>query len=389
MRSSVVNSFAPAAVSVLLATALLALAGMSCLWGTADAPGPNLNLAQCSPDAIVGRVHVTGKEILSITPDSQGRGLILCKIDAPAARWAAVSYSLSGPGTLEAAFVWEHSADRGKVFHLTLPEDGSAVALTNQPGWDGTVTRAGILIRTAGGGAPPPGLELEAIRGRLALVAGGLSTAMEEAWTHWYGFRGWVGRSINHLGGTRLPLLFLAWIVACILIGLAIPSGRRRRTALLAGALSTVLAWLALEGLWLSQLERQAELTNRRFAGAKTDNPAFRTTDWRLAELCRATRKLAEPGRHVLVVTDLRYLGEKARYMLLPLSAAHIRNLKQLPGALKALDPGDLIAAMNVDAKSIQRMLRSRGVASTLVWSRENRGVIRIDKMPAAPQEGS
>lgn len=387
MRSLPINSLGPAFLSVLLATLGFALAGMSWLWlwGAADASGPDLNLAQCSPEAIVGRVQVTGKETLSMTPDARGRGLYLCRMDAPAARWGAVKYSLSAPGTLEAVFVWEHALDGGRVFHLALPEDGSAVELADQPGWSGTITRIGVLVRGVGSGKLAPGLGPGPVRGHVTLVAGGPITTLAESWTRWYGFRGWVGRSINHLGGTLLPVLFLAWIVACMLIGLGLPSARRRRTALMAGALSATLAWLALEGLWLSQLQRQAEHTSRRFAGVEAGDLSLRATDWELAELCRAARRLAEPGRRVLVIADVRYMGEKARYMLLPLSAAHIRSLKQLPGALRALRSGDLIAAMNVDPDTIQGMLRSRGVANTSIWSTDKRAVIRIDGMPGTP----
>jgi len=391
MRSSPISSLAVAWLAVGLSIVCGMLAAALWAWHSASQldGGPSLNLARCSPRAIVGRLETVGKESWSVKPDSRGRGFFLCDLRVPAGRLSTLRYAIDGPTGFDAVLVWERAADPGAVFHLPLPEDGIAVNLSSTGNWSGTITRIGILISTVGGGEPAPGLQSGRVSGKTVLAAESPANRLAELWTRFYAYRGWTGRSINHLGWTILPVLLLGWIILTVLIALALPSASRRRSAVLAGAFAFAVAWLALEGLWLSQLLRQVRHTHDRFASVEPAALPSRSTDWELAELCGAVRSLASGDERVLIVSNVRYAGEKARYMLLPLPAAHIRNLKQLPGAMRALRIGDFIAAVNVDSAAIQRALQPLGIRTTIAWSREHRAILRITNMPGRPESDS
>lgn len=380
MRIGPSESVLAAAVWGLVAAALLGIAILALAGLLASGPGPaGIALQNSAGHVILGRKANTRNHLIAFTV-ADGRGLFIQETRIKATEWPVLTYSVDLPRGLEAAFVWEREKAAGAVHEVILPRDGTALLLGEEETWQGRLERIGLLVRRDPNSLPGLGEGSGLVRASVALNKPGPTQLWAVLATRWTAFRGWDGRSINHLGDSWLPAILAGWVSAGALIAFVLHGPARQRAGGVALVAGLATGWLLLHLLWLRQLGLQSVETHERFGKSDFASALAQGRDYGLVSFAEEIREaLAKTGRieHLVIVSDDRYFGERSRYLLLPYPATHFRSLGQLSSNLDRLHSGHAVIGDSRTVPAIDRMLAEHNVAFS-VPVRDAQGVLYV-----------
>lgn len=371
-----------AAASLLFALLLLVVGFFIRFWVGSAEPTTPFRPFSVSGTMILGeRVPVRGGMARAVRVNTDGQAIIRTPVTISAADYPVVRYRTIQSPRLEARLFWRRAGEPEEIFDVALPAGGNAVALAGQSGWKGEIAELGLIVNLIAG--PPANLSGEDRIVSFALELTGLSTASQAALlaTHWTAFRSWTGRSINDLGNSLLPAILVAWILLAALLAWGLERVLKRRALGLTVVVGITASWLLLEGLWVHQFWRQLAQTRAQYTADSTQDRLRQGEDFLLVEfsmkLAASLREMQVAGR-IFFIDDMRYYGERAKYLLLPRKVVHLRAVHKLKDALQHMGPGDTVVARREDLDAVSNILRRRGVEFSKLLNNERRVALQI-----------
>lgn len=239
--------------------------------------------------------------------------------------FSLLEYKVSAqPPDVQLNLTWRRAEDPSTVVSMPLNSNGpgsSAIVLSEQPGWRGTITELGVYVVAE---RADQSLIIEGF----VLDSGSALGYLATRWSGWTEFRGWTQRSINLLRGTAtdkglspVPVAAAWAALACLLLFcFGLLRGRH-----LPGTFLVVLLvpWIALDLLWQVQLEAQLVQSRAQFGGKTAHQKHLADED---ASIYRYITRLkndvlpAQPVRLVIAHDSRRHNHDrlKAQYYLLP-----------------------------------------------------------------------
>lgn len=229
---------------------------------------------------------------------------------------------------------------------LTPSGDGVREAdLSARDDWPEAIHAVALRFRGAGDAViAVETIELTGEEGLAGLREAFLSAFVPTPWTH---------ASIN---AYFLPeswwwgLLVIAWLgglSAAVAVTLGVYRHKRRAGA---GGLLLLLCflpgWLALDLVWLYQLQHRSADTVARFSGKSERAALLATGDRALVRRAKAVADVLDDGRRVFVVSEGDYQGMRQAYYLYPHNVYWMRTGPRLPPP-EQMRAGDAVLLLN------------------------------------------
>lgn len=362
-----------------LAASALVLCVIFITYAATQAPtGSNV-----SPDRIISgtqlktimgttRIKADTLAITALEPyqDSQ-RGLVVLRTTFNASSYPFLRYQIAGqqPG-VQIYLIWRTAENPTAMssarLHWNIGQP-STINLGNHADWQDTIVELGVDV--IGDLRDQP-----LILSQLALKPWSGQTIMTSVWSEWTAFRGWTGRSINHLQGTpgiatlSPTLAIAAWSGLALIFIFALGAIRGGHKITCYGT-AIVIPWVALDLLWQSELTRQLEETQYLFSGKTSHEKHLVDLDRHIYAYTLRLKDEALPSSAARLFIlhdsdDLNYERLKAQYYLLP---HNIYNYGRTPPTA-AVRPGDYILVLGEVPG-----LRFRPERGRLIW-KESKG---------------
>lgn len=276
--------------------------------------------------------------------------------------------------------LWRSSSFPGQQQALELERDADGISWHSLPGadsWEGEISQLAIGVF-----GPPRSPALK-MRG-LELHGSARAVVARRMLWEWQQFKPWIQSSANRYPGFRGEIILPPAAAAGLWAGLSLllllaglglrmllsQRGRQRavggppRRAIVAAVLaSIVLPWLALDGLWQGQLERQLQATRERFGGLTQAQKHTREDDARLQDWADSVKQQLAPlrGKRLFLLNDEdrghQYHRLRLQFHLLPLNVYNFGRKLLPPGQMR---PGDHVlllqpaSAVRFDPRSSQ-----------------------------------
>lgn len=348
-------------------------------------------------------LHWTPRELLVTEGSAQlgPEGLAVRAIDAMRPVRIAVTTSLRATDypviawetsdvadDLEVAVLWQNEYEPGRVFNQRVAVEAGRVqpvSLAQNSKWIGRIN--GIALAVKGNFR-----ESIIVRGATAKTISPREVLGDRV-GEWLRFEPWNGASINTLiGGADtqdlpMPFAFAAMFALAVLIYIALARWRPRwvggwRPAVI-GAMFLV-AWLALDARWLSNLARQVGVTAELYAGKSWRERHLAADDRAVFAFIEKVReKLPPPPARVFVVADEHYFRDRSAYHLYPYNVFFDPWQNTMPPA-PAVRSGDFLVVYRrrgVEYDAAQQRLRWDGgppVAAELLLADAGAAMFRI-----------
>lgn len=259
--------------------------------------------------------------------------------------FSVLRYRFDGfPRTLELSFFFRRAdspADVQPAVTVPWPGDGwHSLDLRKVPGWQGDIVELGFA-EYATPQIAPPNIAFRPFRFDSAeLWTPSWHGSFAALYTSWFGYTPWALLSISALGPQRevsqaaplLPFAFLG-VVLSWLATAWILRWPRRLAAARAGIAMAVL-WVALDLIWLGDLQGKHAFTENVYAGKPWSEREQLVPDPDIAQAAAQVRNYfaTQPSPHrILVGADSKYVFLKLIYGLLPLDAAPLQQAAASP----------------------------------------------------------
>ncbi len=233
--------------------------------------------------------------------------------------------------------VWTRSDSPRQVRrHRLQPVDGTALLrMDTVEGWQGVVTRVGILVQ---------GLDARVGVNELAFQPappGSWRDRLAAAWSEWRMAEGWSAHAINYIAGGRPDGLVSAttatalWLLlALALYALLVRLSPRAHAGLaprVGLAVVVLVPWVSLDARWAWDLARQNLDTVQSFAGVAVADRSQGPRDREVMAFAREVRSILPADARVVLssrrgVSSDRYRARRLAYHLRPLNVLPVWN---------------------------------------------------------------
>lgn len=315
------------------------------------------------------------------------------KLRAPidAGRMPVLHYQVSNfPRTLELALLFRTGEHPENVHAISLPWPGHGAAtfdLSAAPRWRGSIIELGFSQYPTPGLVPPDVRFSPFVLHGATLESASITGLWQALATRWVAWTPWSTYSINAnratspYGWRGSPNLILALMLGGALL-IAALFGLLRQGRWRVALPLVLLAWVALDVRWLSQLQRNQALAEALFQGKpwqqRQSIVADRPLLQRAAVMREALARQADAGR-VLYWTPGRRHQARLGYFLRPF------NVALLPVSLapSAVPDGSLLLIDNRDGSWNWDLARHRlwrqgqAFQGTLVWRHDQMFLLR------------
>ncbi len=275
--------------------------------------------------AVMGRAIKTG-DTIKVTAYQDGVAIISAKRGRIAADlYQHLEVDLFTDGNRAPAFFWRTASKPADLQILDIDDDGSITDLSGHPSWHGNIIEIGLAFYDSEASIS----EVSKISLQPASTAANLHSLLDG----WWSTLPWRQESINWIkmgqdsGKFQAVSVLSSWIMLttiglCLLAALPPRASMRRTFAVLTPTL--VIAWLAMDLVWLHQREDRLQRTlevasqsERKYIAMGGDKHMAR-----LAQLSKEAMPL-ENGRVMIASDDGTNTFEPLRlkYHLLPLNA--------------------------------------------------------------------
>ena len=282
-----------------------------------------------------------------------GEAVFRIEPDLAAAAFSQLQLSLQGwqPGQRVFLF-WRSSRAPNQQLAREILHDPAGTSwhtLRTSEGWEDTLLELAIGVFGAPGSDP---LRLHAV----TLHSTNRPSILQRLRWDWRQFQPWSHGSLNTAGSSRPDILIKAttaaslWaLCSLLLIALGVVALRRRMetppgAVAIAGLTAVLLPWLALDGMWQAQLERQLHATKARYSGLTQHEKHQREMDAGLQAYAAQIRDILAPmrGKRLFLLNDddqgHAYQRLRLQFHLLPLNVYNFGRRLLPPHAMR---PGD------------------------------------------------
>jgi len=293
-----------------------------------------------------GSGAVDGGALAVTAIDGSGLALVTLNSSFASADYPLIAWSATGASEQsDVRLLWstEYAPSRINSVPLQIASGRLLpIVLARDPNWIGRIKGLALAIR----GPLPEPLRISGASAKPM----GIADVLRERFGEWFAFEGWSGSSINTItGGVELQALPLPLLAALVLVvAAAIWYALARRSSGLAalplviGSLYLV-AWMALDLKWTTNLARQLEVTKARYAGKDWRERHLAAEDAPLFEFIEKVRaKLPATPARVIVVSDVDYFRGRGAYHLYPHNVWFEARGNTMP-APSALHAGDYV----------------------------------------------
>jgi hypothetical protein len=289
-------------------------------------------------------------EITALKPYKESqRAIVVSRTTFSAGSYPFLKYQIKGqhPG-VKIYLIWRTAANPRVMSSAQLywnPDKPSTINLGENINWEGSIVEVGIDVI---GELRDQPLTLS----QLALMPHSWQTVMASIWSQWTAFRGWTGRSINHLLGTpgvatlSPTLAMAAWAGAALIFLFGLGALRRDHRLSSYGAV-ILIPWVALDLLWQSELTAQLEETEYLFGGKTMQEKHLVDVDRHIYAYATRLKDevLPSSAARIFILHDSEgpnFDRLKTQYYLLP---HNIYNYGRTPPT-RAVRPGDYVLVL-------------------------------------------
>lgn len=287
--------------------------------------------------AAFGTAQIQGQDLHVTAAGEDYSALQVTQLpELDAAHFSLLSYRFDDfPRTLELSFVFRRSDSQDvETISVPRPRRGhfTTVDLSTFDGWRGRIVEMGFAQFPVAQLAPPAGAFRPFVFEQASLHAASWLGQLKALGSAWAARSPWQLVSISALGPSEIgdstphvmrpPLVFALALACALVLARAILRWRGRRLALLAVA-GLGVAWIALDLIWLRELDYKRRADRDIWAGLSLEQRQQHVADHDLAAAAAQLKELLRdepPARHILLSTLSPYTSIRFVYHAAPLN---------------------------------------------------------------------